>query len=998
MPRNPKLDKRLAPLIARVWQASYEPVADLKATAWVTKEPVPYSQRRSGRKKVLATGDVWGELWDCAWFHFTGKVPATARGRSVALLINVSGEGLIVDRAGNPVQGLTLHSRRPDAPLGRWNKREYPFKDRARGGEKVDLWVDVGCNSLFGKPLGGTLREACVAVYRPQLHALSFDLAVLHDLMQQLPATDARRHAIRTALHDAADVMHEITEQEARRARRILKPELAKKGGDPSFSLSAVGHAHLDLAWLWPERETYRKGARTFATALSLMDRYHDYVFGASQPQLYEWIKDKYPALYRRVRKRIAEGRWECQGCMWVEADTNVTGAESLVRQVLYGKQFYRQEFGIDVNHLWLPDVFGYTASLPQILVKSGCRYFLTQKLSWSRVNVYPHHTFWWEGIDGSKVLTHFPPEDTYNSNATPKAVRKAETNYKDKDVSDRGIMLFGIGDGGGGPGVEHLESLRRVKNLAGLAPVRQERAADFFPHLEKNAHRYATWTGELYLEYHQGTFTSQARNKRYNRKMEFALRELELWAALAGRLRRHRYPASALARIWRRILFLQFHDVLPGSSITRVYNESVAEYARLLEETNTLVAKADAALCGAIDTSAQKQPVVVFNSLGWPRTEWLKVGRRWQQVCVPSLGYATIDAAQRGPRAGGVTADGNRLENGLLRLTLHRDGSIAALYDKEAGRNVLAPGARANVLKVWRDDGNAWDFTMDYADRPAERPALASSRSFTDGPRAVCEQTYRYGASRISQQLVLTAGSRRIDFVTRVDWKENGKMLRVDFPVNVHARQATCDIQFGNVKRPTHRSTSWDMAKQEICAHKWVDISEPAYGVALLNDCKYGHQVKGNVMNLNLLRSPHTPDPKADRAKHVFTYALFPHPGDCFAAGVVRAGYELNTPLRAVPTRPRRGKRPPLNSLLEVDKPNIVVETVKQGEDGTGTIVRMYEAFGSATRARLRLGFDAGSARLVNLMEEPLKKLPVRRGKIPLAFKPYEILTVRLD
>jgi alpha-mannosidase len=595
-------------------------------------------------------------------------------------------------------------------------------------------------------------------------------------------------------------------------------------------------------------------------------------------------------------------------------------------------------------------------------------------------------------------VLTHFPPEDSYNSEAGPQSADGGEKNYKDKDVSDRALMLFGCGDGGGGPGVEHLEGLKRIKNLAGIAPTVQESAAKFFPRLLKNAERYATWAGELYLEFHQGTYTSQARNKRFNRKTEIALREYELWATLARGLAHYRVPKKDLDRIWQRALLLQFHDILPGSSITRVYNETRADYAKLLSEVGGMTADVERQLAARVNTRGLRAPVVVYNSLNWERCEWLKLAGRWTQVTVPSLGYAAVDAHAARRARFSVRASTNRIENDLLVVRFGADGSISAIRDKTHQRDVLPRGERANVLRVYHDDGDAWDFAMDYANRPAGAFALASSRAWTDGPRAVAEQRYTFGTSMLTQRISLTQASRRISFATEVDWKEDAKMLRVDFPVQVRSREVVCDIQFGNIRRPTHRNTSWDMAKQEICAHKWVDLSEPAYGVALLNDCKYGHQVKGNVLNLNLLRSPNHPDPTADRARHEFTYALLPHAGDHIAGGVLREGYELNMPLQPVATLSRRGTLPPSMSFASVDKENIVIETVKPAENGSGVVVRLYESSGSATEALLRLGPPVAKATLADLMENPIKPLGLRRGQVKLSFGAFEILTVRLE
>ncbi len=497
----------LGATLRRIERTIYTPITELHIEAWVTPEPVPYAARQSGQHTVLSIGQSWGKLWDCAWFHFTGIVPESAAGKAMALLIDISGEACIVDDEGCPVLGLTTVSSEFDLSLGRPGKRVVPLRSCADSNEIIDLWADAGCNDLFGKYQdSGTLKEAHIALYNEEMYRLYHDFEVLYELMDQLPQEKARYQRILFALHSAANELVEYSAEEAQHARVLLAGELAKTGGTPSLNISAIGHAHIDLAWLWPLRETIRKGARSFATVLALMERYPDYVFGASQPQLYQWMKDFYPQLYKKIKTKIVEGRWETQGAMWIEPDTNLSGGEALVRQLLYGKRFFRAEFGTDPKMLWLPDVFGYTAALPQILKKAGVDYFLTIKLSWNTVNTFPHHTFFWQGIDGTSILAHMPPEGTYNSSAAPRAIVAAEKTYADKAVSEHCALLFGIGDGGGGPGTEHLERLAREKNLDGLVPVVQEPMETFFQRLSQEAtSQYKTWIGELYLEKHQG-------------------------------------------------------------------------------------------------------------------------------------------------------------------------------------------------------------------------------------------------------------------------------------------------------------------------------------------------------------------------------------------------------------------------------------------------------------------------------------------------------------
>ncbi len=986
----------LQKLTRRIADAVYHPVADLEVRAHVTAEPVAYEKRASGKKLVLRPGEKWGGLFDCAWFHFVGKVPAEAAGQRVVLLIDVNGEACVYSNKGEPVQGLTNINSGFDLSLGMPGKRVVPLVNRAMGGEKVDFWADAGGNDLFGKLReGGTLKEAKIAIENVAMHQLWYDYEVLEELMRQLPENSAQHQQILRALCQVADVLCAFTEKEAREAIAILAPHLAKQGGDASLAISAIGHSHMDLGWLWPIRETKRKCARTFSTVLRMMERYPDYIYGASQPQQYQWTRENYPSLYAQMKRRIAQGRWDLQGGMWVEADTNVTSGESLVRQFLYGQRFWRDQFGQQVSDLWLPDVFGYSGALPQIMSKCGVKYFMTQKLSWNQINSFPHQSFWWQGIDGTKVLAHMLPEETYNSPASPRALAKAERNYKDSAGSSHALMLFGIGDGGGGPGEEHLERLDREKDLAGLVPVMQEKAVDFFAKWEKDADAFATWSGELYLEKHQGTLTTQARNKRFNRKMELALRDCEMLAALA-QTAGHAYPQKELVAIWQEVLLYQFHDILPGSSITRVYDESLARYEQLLARTLQLAAAAEQKLIARIDTSALQKPVVIFNSLSWPRRQWLSLSGNWMQVTVPACGCALVDEQLAGALAvAGLSCDGKVLENEFLRVRFDGDGAIASVYDKQAGRETLA--GKGNRLAVWFDDGDAWDFPMTYRNRAPQYMKLSASEPFVDGPAAGVRQTYTYGKSTLTQEIRLEADSRRLDFVTHVDWQESGRMLRTSFPTTVQSEVVRCEIQYGSITRPTHANTSWDAAKFEINAHKWIDLSDAGYGVALLNDCKYGHRVHGGEMDLNILRSPSSPDPAADRAEHDCTYSLLPHAGDHVTGGVVRAAYELNVPLRATRTTRHRGGFAAPTSFIEVDTPSVIVEAVKQAEDGEDLIVRLYECHGSTTKARIRLNLPCRSVSLVDMLEENLRKLAGKTSEVTLEFTPYAIHTLRI-
>lgn len=960
----------------------YTPIASLKAEAAVTREPVPFQDRKLGHFREYAVGDAWGELFDCAWFHLTGQVPESARGQKVVLRIDIGGEGCIFDEAGCPVRGITNVASDFDLSLGMPGKRIVPFLDCAQGGEEVDLWLDGACNDLFGKLRdGGRIATLDIALCRDKVRDLYYDMSVLSDLLSCMDGQEPQYFAILYSLQKAIACLRDFTDEELDAARVYTRRELSRKGGDTCLAFDAVGHAHIDLAWLWPLRETRRKGARTFSTQLEMLDRYPGYVFGASQAQLYDWIRTDYPLLYEKVKEAVRAGRWEVQGGAWVESDTNVPSGESLTRQFLYGKRFFRQEFGLDMKMLWLPDVFGYSAALPQIIKKSGCDYFSTIKLSWSLINKFPYHTFRWAGLDGSQVLVHMPPEGSYNSAALPSSVAKAADSYQEKGLCDRALIPFGIGDGGGGPGAEHLERLIREENLAGSHPVRMGKAIDFFEAIAPAQESYPSWKGELYVERHQGTLTTQARNKLYNRRLEKALHDAELICTLAWLKSGAAYPRAELERIWKEVLLYQFHDILPGSSIKRVYDESVPRYQALEREA---LALRDAALASLGDGEAG-----LFNTLPWKRTLLTEREGRLMQVEAEPFSFAPLSQAV--PLADEAAGDDTFLENDRVRLVFGEDGAIASFLDKASGRELVKPGQALNRLRVFTDVGDAWDFSYDYRQRKSDVFRLERTETLQSPGLVVRRSVYRHGASVLTQEISLRAGSALADFRTTVEWQERDRMLRAEFPLDLDTDFADCDIQFGHIRRSTQENSSQEYAQIEFAAHKWLDLSEADWGVALLNDCKYGHYVKDGLLSLNLLRSQNNPGVGADLGRHEFRYALYPHGGNLAASDVQKTAYEYNYP--AVP-----GSCGTVPGLASVEEGSILLETVKAAEDGDGVILRFYEYKGSRCTGRIRLDSRFARCVLTNLIEDEEQELPVGAdGVAALSFRPFEVHTLKL-
>ncbi|MEU2280720.1 glycoside hydrolase family 38 C-terminal domain-containing protein [Streptomyces sp. NPDC013178] len=978
--------------------AQYGARVPLVLSVWhVPGEPVPVDQALQAAYEPFATGTEWGKPWSTSWFRLEGRVPEEWAGRRVEAVIDpgftgdgpgFQAEGLLHDGAGVPLKGV--HPR----------NRHLTVAAPARGGEPVHLLFEAAANpavlhAFEPTHLGDVLTagdgplyrfaSADLAVLEEEVWRLVLDVEVLAELMHELDPGRARRHEILRALEDMLDALdlHDVPGTAAA-ARAALTDVLSRPAAASAHRVSAVGHAHIDSAWLWPLRETVRKASRTFANVTALAADYPELVFACSQAQQYAWVQEHQPHLWERIKKAVADGTWEPVGSMWVESDANMPGGEALARQLVHGKRFFAEELGVETEEIWLPDSFGYTAAFPQLAKLAGIRWFLTQKLSWNQSNRMPHHTFWWEGIDGTRVFTHFPPADTYNSQLHARELAHAERNFADKGRATRSLVPFGWGDGGGGPTREMLEKARRLRSLEGSPRVTVERPSAFFRAAEEEYGPQApVWSGELYLELHRATYTTQARTKQGNRRCEHALREAELWCTTAAlRVPSYEYPYDALDRLWKTVLLHQFHDILPGSSIAWVHREARETYARVLTELAEITAEAVRAL-GSTGERA------VLNASPYERTEVVGDG----VVTVPGLGSAAVppEPAERVR----VERDGDVivLENARLRVRIDRDGLLASVRDLAADREVLhGPG---NLLQLHPDHPNAWDawdIDRHYRRRHTDLTDAESVEVAESGPlRAAVRVTRRFGRSTVTQEIRLTAVSRRVDIVTEVDWQESEKVLKAAFPIDVHAERSTAEIQFGHVHRPTHANTSWDAARFEICAHRWLRVAEEGYGVAVLNDSTYGHDVTrtahadglGTTVRLTLLRAPHSPDPQTDLGMHRFTYALLPgaRVGDAVAEGLA-----LNLPLRVA-------EAPVAAPVVRVDNPAVTIESVKLAEDRSGdVVVRLYESRGGRARFELTADFPVDRMEVTDLLERPRSETSG-----PTVLRPFEIRTVRL-
>jgi alpha-mannosidase len=973
-------------------------------------EPITVSEALRRGFVPFNVGDEWGGMWDTTWFRFRATVPSGWE-KPVALVhlggsdvVGFSAEGLVHDAEGRPFQGV--HHRH----------REIVLSNRTKGGE-VLLYVEAAANPIprwdlkdwseMGPEYGGpplyVLQEADVADADRDAQGLHTDMGILLQLAKADAVSVARRKEVLAALVRACSELDpDDVAGTVGSARDALVPALSERSSC-SHRVVAVGHAHIDSAWLWPVRETKRKCARTFSNQLRLLEQYPEHHFVCSQAVQYQWMKDGYPEIYVQIKDRVAEGRWEPVGGMWVESDSNVPSGESLVRQLVFGKRFFRDEFDVESHELWIPDVFGYSAALPQIASQAGMSAIITQKMSWNDTNRFPRSTFWWEGHDGTRILAHFPPANTYNGEFTVRELVASRDNNLDRRRFDSSLYPFGYGDGGGGPTSTMLKRAARTSDLEGLPRVAIGSVADFLTSVDTS--QLATWVGELYLEAHRGTLTTHADVKVGNRRGEEALRAAEMWSVAAGV---HRDEELELA--WKLLLFNQFHDIIPGSSIAWVYEDARADYAEVNRVTGEVIEEAHGRIVAARDGW------VAFNPSSYERIELVECDGTPAIARVPGCGWAGVDPVRADDASGVLAKSGfgrvragdGWIENAFLRATWDSGGLLTSIWDRKAEREVLAEGERGNVFQIHEDHPrafDAWDVDRDYLESKTDLTGAVSVEVVELGPlRGAVRVTRRFGDSSISQVMSLVAGSRRLEFHTEVDWRENHRFLKVAFPVAVRSNRATYEIQHGYIERPTVENTSWDEARFEVCAHRWADLSEPGYGVALINDCKYGYDIRGNVMRLSLLRAPGYPDPRADRGTHRFGYALLPHPGDLREAGVVEEAEWFNLPLTLRPGAAGGDGR-----LVEVDRRGVSVEAVKWADDGDGVIVRICEVYGSRGPAQVRLNLPHGTVWRTDLLERNEERAQstgeldpgesrARGSTVRLTLRPFELVTLRFS
>ena len=997
---------------------------------------------------VIQPGDYWGGKDVTAWFRIACKLPAEFQSGTIALDLvlgkgqksGLSGAESLVYINGQPVQGLDQ------------NHQEVYLKPE---------WYQDGILHIAIKAFSGLQNEmrlfekANLVKINQNTDDFYFRARTVLETVKVLPEKSLVRQRLTNLLNQAINLIDFREAGSAdfylslQQANNFLREGLSQTkptdGNRPV--ITAVGHSHIDVAWLWRLDHTREKCSRTFSTVLHLMDQYPEYQFLQSSPQLYQFIKDDYPAIFEKIKTRIKSGEWEVTGGMWVEADCNVPSGESLVRQFLYGVRFIKEEFGRDCKILWLPDVFGYSWALPQIIAQSGLKYFMTTKISWSQYNRPEYDTFLWRGIDGTEVLTHFittaegnnPGFYTYNGMLNPASVQGVWNHYQQKDINDQLLLAYGWGDGGGGPTKDMLESGRIIQDLPGLPELRFGQAEPFFARLAekvKDNPRLPVVDGELYLEYHRGTYTSQARTKRNNRLSEILYHNVELFNSMAEQmLADYRYPRQEINCNWKTILKNQFHDILPGSSIREVYQDSEKEFKQVLEEGHSLLSDSLQAIAGKVAVAGKK--LVVFNPLSWPREGTVTIpyqkeladkyfisGARTRLRSkvinngaekeillyipeVPALGYRTFQIVEQNPgpliaEENKVTVADDLIENKYFRIVLNRQGQISSLFDKEADREILPAGGRANLFQAFEDRPmtyDAWDIDLYYREKEYPVEEIVEREIEENGPdRVVIRFKWKFLASLIEQRMIVYSNSRRIDFKTELDWQQHQILLKVAFPVDLRVTKARYEIQFGNVERPTHWNTSWDYAKFETVAQKWADLSEQNYGVSLLNDCKYGYDIKDNLLRLTLIKSGINPDPEADQGRHSFTYSLYPHQGGWFSGGTTVEAFALNYPLPAVLVNSKKGELAESCSFIDVNSNSVILDTVKKAEDSEQLILRFYEYGNQRDRVEVKLAGKIKTVSECNLMEEEIAPLETTAQGFVFLIKPYQLKTFKVE
>ena len=972
----------------------------------------------------LNIGDIWARSGETAFLKKNIEIPENWKDEYVAFEMLTGGEGLLF------IDGKAFH--------GVDDNRGYiKLVEKATGDEKFNCEIEIKTGGYWEYEPGDIrqpyiLRACRIMTINKDIENAYYDFFVPCEIAAAM-RDELLKNAIFAEIEECflmVDFMKKKSDRknfikELKVAAKTLQERLANiKWHNEMGNVLYTGNSHIDVAWLWPLKETMRKVGRTYSTVAALMNEYPEYHFNCSQVPLFKYLKTNFPEIFGKIKERAKEGRFECIGGTWVENDTNLVSGESLVRQCLYGQRFFKNEMGADVKVGWLPDVFGYTYSLPQVYKKSGIDYFMTTKLSWNDTNKFPYQVFNWEGIDGSKILTYLSSSYVDDINLRHHYNIVMDT-YKDRLVCSDYLAPYGWGDGGGGPTRANLDKIRRLDNMPGFPKAVQGKVHDFFVNTVEKSKNIPTYNGELYFEYHRGTYTAQANNKKFNRKSELALRDAEFLSVIVEDFA-SKYPKATFSENWETVLLNQFHDIIPGSSVNEVYKDSVAQYTEVLDNCYKIIYSALDTIANNADTSGTGTPVLIFNTLSSERSdvvelEWTgsknialydendtKIPFQFEDNklvfvtdYLPPMGYAVYYAREeKVEEEVNIVFENNEISTPFFEITLNSDGTIARIWDIECEREVLPENSRANVLQMFEDkptNYDAWELEPEYKQKSWEFNCVESPKLIHIGPtRIVIRTKYAYNESTVEQDMILYANKGTIDFKTKVDWKERHTLLKTAFPVNIRSSKATYEIAYGNIERSTTENTSIEKAQFEVSGHRWADLSETGFGVSILNDCKFGWDIKGNLMRLTLLRSPEYPDKEADLGIHEFTYSLFPHEGNMLI-DTISLAHNLNSPLYAVIPDNHKGELEKVYSFAAVETGNVIIDCVKEAEDSKETIVRVYEPYGA--RGNVAISFDKiiKKACETDLLENKIADVEFQDDILVFDVKPYEIRTFKI-
>ncbi len=956
--------------------------------------------------KPFGENEYWGTGWDThAWFHFKVDVPDYMMSDDLALQLHIATDYYQDGWDPNNPQFLIYI----DGSLRQGMDVNHTYIELDKNAENdIYLYAYTGAR-LEKSRLFPTLRSV-----NKEVEALWYDLRVPYEVLELLDEHTHEYASILRYLYEAVSMleMYDMTSEEffesVKRARAFMNDEFyGKYCQTQPETVICIGHTHIDCAWVWTLKQTREKVQRSFCTVLNLMKKYPEYKFMSSQAHLYRDLKEEAPEKFAEIKRRIDEGRWECEGAMWVEADCNLSSGESLVRQVLYGKRFFKNEFGVESRVLWLPDVFGYSAALPQILRKSGVDWFVTSKISWNDSNTMPYDTFAWYGIDGTAINTHFLTAQDYsdgfqrgchyNGRTYPNMIKGTRYRYQQKLLTNEAIDTFGFGDGGGGPTIEYLEYYRRQeKGIPGIPNTKMEFAGDFLKRLEKkiDANKYLPkWKGELYLEFHRGTYTSVAKNKKNNRSSEFLYLDAEMLGTIGKELLGKEFNKAELHRGWEMILTNQFHDIIPGSSIDEVYDQSDIDYAWLQAIANEQIAAIREEIASKVD---KNDGYVVFNPHSFEGEGIVKIDGKSALVSgIAPKGYSCVKSFKCD---NSIIVTMGCVETNVLKVKFDQAWNIISIYDKKNDRELLKNGGLGNELRAYEDYPDCydcWEWQIYETDKYRTITAVESVDLIDDGARLGIKIVRPFMKSKITQTIWFYDDIMQIDFDTEADWHENNIMLKTAFDVDILSDKATYEIQFGTIERPTHMNTSWDAAKFEVCAHKYADISEGGYGVSIMNNCKYGHDIHDGVIQLSLIKCGVHPSKRSDHGIHTFTYSIYPHEGAFAQSDITKRSYYLNYPMVAVKAT-GDGSVPSYYSLIKLNAENVICETIKEAEDSLDTIVRLYECKNVRTAVKMDIGFKASRAYLCDLLENELEELEIVDGAVSFGMKGFEIVTLK--